>query len=42
MSIADAVGHSKRKTCRFPCMLEYVNAAIVFWINIQRECMHGD
>ncbi|HHW2662745.1 hypothetical protein ACP0H4_21480 [Pseudomonas aeruginosa] len=38
MSITDAVARSKRETCQFPSMLEYVSAAIVFWINIQREC----
>jgi Arc-like DNA binding domain len=38
MSIAEAVARSKRETGRFPSMLAYVNAAIVFWINIQREC----
>lgn len=26
------------KTGRFHSMLAYVNAAIIFWINIQREC----
>ncbi|TCV69735.1 hypothetical protein [Pseudomonas fluorescens] len=38
MSIAEAVVRSKRETGRFHSMLAYVNAAIVFWINIQREC----
>ncbi|WP_323613453.1 hypothetical protein [Pseudomonas putida] len=38
MSIIEVVARSKKETGRFPSMLAYVNAAIVFWINIQREC----
>jgi hypothetical protein len=38
LAIAEAVARSKRETGRFPTMLSYVSAAIVFWVNIQREC----
>ncbi|MCT8164028.1 Arc family DNA-binding protein [Pseudomonas sp. HD6421] len=38
MSIIEVVARSKKETGRFPSMVAYVNAAIVFWINIQREC----
>lgn len=38
MAISEVVARSKKETGRFPSMLAYVNAAVVFWINIQREC----